>query len=927
MRRIPTTKPFFPLLLLPMLWAGPSLPAQPAPPAATAPTPAATPAAAPPPAAAGLRLSLSLPAHSEKGRLELRPYPSARDTARRFLTGEEPAPAQSLELAAAQPTAGLEAPFGFWLLSYHGAGGQRLDLPLTPLETARDLGLPADAAGPWELRVVDAQGAPIAGARVALRSAGLLRPSWQAAAVGLATDAGGRVVLPRPAPRGELWVLAPGYRPLAATYLREELPGQVRLASQPSAAIQVVGQRRQPLAGALVSSPAGVPLGFTGAGGELAGPFADGDVVFVEDGQGHRWRETVDLQQGRKLRVQVTRPSAHGGEVVDRRGGGRPIPGALVWIAGRPETWRAADGKGLFEIYDRLDERSTRLEIEAQAPNFSRASAAAADGVVLALERADRLLTGRVTDEFGEPLEGALIVAANRDESASWSARSDEEGEYRLAGLPAGQLWAEVSKEAYLMAKQPIDRSFGEVRLDFRLSPGLRVVGQVVSADAAPLGTVSVLLAGLSASEPPQPLGAGDGEGNFSVGPFDPGSYRLILQAPGRVRRELPVELTAELAAAGEPLDLGVIELEAEEAWAGRVVDEEGEPLAGAAVFVWRNEDERGMLLEWPTWRTPDATSGADGGFSLAGLSGGETIALEIRLEGRPPFFARNIAIGPGAASDFVVPLGGTLEVEVLDARRDPVPNAQVTLLRHGADKFENWQATGLDGKVAYPALAAGPFELRVESRNYGVYRQNLELAAGESPTVQVVLGEQGSTLDGRVRYPDGQPAVGLKVYLDTGEKVSPPAVSARVDESGYYHLEGLPDGTFKLEVSRREGYSPLYSRRVTLDLAQNQVDIDLPDSSVRELEVLVVAEDGTPLEGVGVSIYYKQRRGGIVSLSLRTDGEGIALFGEVPQATYEIMAWAPDPSWRSGEARVRLDAPRREVRVMLARNPEAPIE
>ncbi len=47
-----------------------------------------------------------------------------------------------------------------------------------------------------------------------------------------------------------------------------------------------------------------------------------------------------------------------------------------------------------------------------------------------------------------------------------------------------------------------------------------------------------------------------------------------------------------------------------------------------------------------------------------------------------------------------------------------------------------------------------------------------------------------------------------------------------------------------------------------------------------------------------------------------------------MPQATYEIMAWAPDPSWRSGEARLKLDETRKQIEVVLARQPdEAPLE
>lgn len=928
----------FPAILILLLFAAPAS-AQPAPPASpkvapTAPTTtassAATRAAPTAPTAPttkagppGFALSFSWPDKLDPGQVELRPYPSPRQAAALFLRGDEAPATRSVAVGGTAPReARLEAPLGFWLLSYADASGRRLEAALEPLATPLELGEMTLAAIPSELRVVGSRGAPVAGALVAFRPTGPGRSGWRPATERLVAGPDGRVSLPRPETRGELWILAPGFRPFVALFGPDELPRTIALTSAVTRPLQVVDRLRRPLADALISSSDGLPLGFTSAAGELSGSFEEDDALWIEDTAGRRFRATVATFGKGRLRLQVGSPLAYTGEVVDRRPPGRPLPDALVWIAGHPETWRRADGEGRFSLGGPPDDRSLAPQVEALAPGYSRGSLPAGPAeLVLALEPADRILSGRVQDAGGEPLAGARIEVSDRDRRFSFTATTGEDGAYRLTGLPSSPLWARVSKATYLPAKEPLNPAFAELRRDFTLEAGRLLVGQLVGSRGQPIAGGEVALAGASSNEPDEPLGLTDREGRFELGTLEPGRHLLVFTAPGLVRLELPVELPA----AEDDLDLGAIEMAEQESFGGRVVDEDGEPLEGAAVFAWRGEEGRELLLEWPTWRRPDATSGADGKFDLPGLAAGESIGVEIRAPGRPPIFAKNVAVVAGEGPDFVVPRGAALEVEVLGSGREPLAGAAITLVRLGVDQFENFQLTDRDGRAVYPALPAGPLELRIESRDYGVYRRQLELERGENASVQVVLGEDGTVLDGRVFLPDGLPATGFTVFVDTGDRTTPPPAFTRVDEAGFYHLEGLPTGTVAVEVSGTGKYAPIYRRRVSLEGAQNQLDIDLPEASVREIAVRVVAEDGQPLEGVGVTIYYKRRKGGIISLSRRSDGDGLALFSRMPAATYEIMVWAPDPSWRSGEARLKLDQPRKEIEVALVRIPGQP--
>ncbi len=865
------------------------------------------------------RVSVSLPEKLGPGTLELRPYPRTRELAQLFLQREESKAAQTLVLDGHARSAQFETELGLWQLIYRDGRDRRLEIPLLPLKADRDLGELAAVGGEWQLRILDEKGAPVAGAFVAQRPLGFGFQAWRPAFRRFETGLDGRVSLPVVQGSAVLWVLAPGFEGVVQVVLAKALPPVLRLTAKPTHKLKVVGPARKPLASALVASAEGVPLGFTNEAGELEGPFADKDLLEIEDAQGRRFSESVVLQrQSGTLRVQVSQGGSLQGVVRNRRSPEEPVPFAWVWPFYRPERWQQADAKGQFEIFEIWEEDTFGVKVDAVGFSARAAEAVQGEPFTIELDPADRQLYGRVRDEDGAPVKAAQVKVVNRGKQATWLAETNDDGEYRLRDLPYEQLWAEVARAPYFPAYQSVNRAFPEVWLDFDLELGATVKGRVFTSQGQPLEGVAVL-SKTSSGRDALPLAQADVTGSFQGGPLQSGAHHLIFKAPGRAQAMLDVVLPK-----GErQVDVGNIELEAEERWTGRVVDEKGKGLAGARIFAWR-EENREFDLESPPPRAQDAISGENGGFEILGFADKEKISLEIRVAERPAILVRNITLDAGSAGeDWAVPLGASLVVEVVDSLGNPVNMADVTLISSLKDPFGNFTWTGREGKALYRVLPAGNFDLKVVAKNFGVRQQKIELADGEKQTVRVVLGEEGSVLEGRISRPDGQPASGFQVYLDTGEGWWPPRTATRTDEEGFYRFEGLATGNWQIMVAPRADAAPMYRHKVAVLLPQNQLDIALPPSSDRTIEVRVVTADARPLAGVAVYLYRKSGEGRIHSTGQWTDFAGGATFSDVPEGTYELMAWAPDKSWKSAEATVKLDAPNKEVQMVLEQLPE----
>jgi hypothetical protein len=257
----------------------------------------------------------------------------------------------------------------------------------------------------------------------------------------------------------------------------------------------------------------------------------------------------IRLEQGASLTGIVRAPS------------NAPVAGATVHIAVRAEGMdqrhqltTGADGR--FAI-DPVLAGTAVLEALADGyaqsvPTSETLAPGAESRVELRLQK-PLVLAGQVIDGDGKPVEGVRVRTGRAGtRMKAFQTYTDADGGFRFDAVDRGPYWVSGYKQGYAIATRegvtmPVDD------LTLRLAGFGGVRGRVVDADREPLGDFTVRIdrfrpVGVGA---PKPGGSGTrlspGDGRFELTPLEPGTYDLVVTAPGLAPASLyDVEVPAE---------------------------------------------------------------------------------------------------------------------------------------------------------------------------------------------------------------------------------------------------------------------------------------------------------------------------------------------------------------------------------------------
>lgn len=380
--------------------------------------------------------------------------------------------------------------------------------------------------------------------------------------------------------------------------------------------------------------------------------------------------------------------------------------------------------------------RRAAVEIAANQPGRT---------IDVALERGGHI-AGRILDEDGTPFAGAIVDASvarfqdGRDELVPVaSGRSDDRGEFRLYGLPAGAYFVSAADPAFRsvaapagarrysptfhpgvaapdQAKPVMVTGAGEgPRVEFRLQlvPPARVSGQLVPFNARELLSAAIVMTAAGGGGAP-PLASEDPSilpnGHFTFGHVPPGRYQI------RARGQTD---------AGGPALFAVFSIDV----LGSDIQGLRLPLRPGATIdgtlaVQSRHDTRPPPLTTLRVRMPaidgssfgDALTGTvqpDGSFALRGVMKG---AHQIAVDGlQPPWSVREIRYRGTNVTDRVIEvdeeeqlrgvritvddLWSTVSGVVQDRHNRPVPHAGVLLY---SPVPLHWLRTSRRMRVAY---------------------------------------------------------------------------------------------------------------------------------------------------------------------------------------------------------------------------------
>lgn len=244
------------------------------------------------------------------------------------------------------------------------------------------------------------------------------------------------------------------------------------------------------------------------------------------------------------------------------------------------------------------------------------------------------VVSGRVTDEAEQPLEGICINDG--------SARTDADGRYRLTGLPTGTVkvgfagdecfssgryfgeWWDDKTDEDSADPVPVVAGQETIGIDARLRLGGWIAGQVTDDEGNPIPNVCV-------SIPQGQYGSlardtTDEDGRYLLSPLETGEYPVQITNCGSgdwlgewyedaADRDAATAVPVTVGQGTEGIDVVLME---GGSISGRILDHLGQPIFGACANGYR-------ILDGPITRFEDhSTTGFDGIFRLHALPPGD---------------------------------------------------------------------------------------------------------------------------------------------------------------------------------------------------------------------------------------------------------------------------------------------------------------
>jgi protocatechuate 3,4-dioxygenase beta subunit len=541
------------------------------------------------------------------------------------------------------------------------------------------------------------------------------------------------------------------------------------------------------------------------------------------------------------------------------RGSGNPVLASLVTEIPSVRARSGADGSFRLE----QPSRNEGIELRIDHPDFVVVTR---NDLVLPASGLDlgtiKLVAGGTVSGFvygpgGAKLSGAEVTLVDPPQEergrgfigfafgprGDRRATTDEEGRFRLTGMPAGKALVEASSVGLVTAtSEAIEvvahQAAGEVAL--HLERGFSLSGVVRDADGRPVMDAAVTVNSpndwmrivRSAGEPDWITSE---DGRYEISGLKPGPQTVAVMADGFARHEsqnvdpaqtatLDITLGATLFVAGR------VELkgssEAPRAVKVQLVPNWGGEFNALSATFFEQED-----------RENKAT--ANGEFRVEGVEPGD-YRIVARGEGTTRGQSEPFKIEDGRNMEGIVvqvERAGSVSGRVLDPGGAPIAAAAVRLvepqqpqsgngseflmstgiriggrgaIRAGRFNFDGRRTLGRsttdgEGRFTVDHLVAGNYDVELTHADFAMTIGEVkELATAEQRSGVDFRMNRGGTIEGTILAVDGTPRSGDRVNVQS--KAVPAAnLSAVADGSGYYRVDHVPSGEATATREERE--------------------------------------------------------------------------------------------------------------------------
>jgi protocatechuate 3,4-dioxygenase beta subunit len=285
--------------------------------------------------------------------------------------------------------------------------------------------------------------------------------------------------------------------------------------------------------------------------------------------------------------------------------------------------------------------------------------------------------------------------------------------------------------------------------------------------------------------------GSTDETGALEIDGVLPGTYRIHVTCSGYINKDVDPIVVGKQDVTGL-----VWKLEAGSTVRGHIRLHDGTPVAGAEV-----------RLQGDSWG--NATSAADGSYSIAGLTAGSYSANVSSTHAvLPAAVAIDIEERTTIDQDFELDAAGKIKGVVVDGNGRPVAGANVQLRDTYACAH-----TAADGSFELEPVVAGEHYLAVQVSDVHITRPGdgddaepdeslatITVAAGETATTRIVIDVEPATVTGVVVDGNGAPVRDVVVELLDSNDVSPPPVLTGDD--GAFKFPAVKGAHYRVHAS-----------------------------------------------------------------------------------------------------------------------------
>lgn len=610
---------------------------------------------------------------------------------------------------------------------------------------------------------------------------------------------------------------------------------------------------------------------------------------------------------------------------VDAAPGGEPVAGAVAdWVDRSAVT--GADGRASFllpaadvESWSAWPVQVLAAGFRGEHGGFEQAPGSHEDPLVIRLRRSSSL-AGRIVDAEGQAVIGAWVGVRpeiEHDGLPGWIpsyrvGQSGADGAFEFADLATDRaLRLRVEAAGFAPAQTVTPRlATGENRdgIKVTLERGRSAFALVLGADGAPIPGATLELTTHATGGGDLPRGGPlpcTAEGRCPLDDLSPGRFDLRARAPGHAATTVRgVEVPKE---ADVPADLGVLYLEPTVAITGRVTDAVGAPLAGADVRAERVQESGGRRLEADT--LPRTRSGADGRFRLDGLAARQVVHLVVDADGYAVALVPTVE-APRDDVEAVLQAAASVAGLVVDGEGRPLGSATLRTIQLPEERISRHlpsPTVQTDEEGRFELTELPPGALRVEASDADHQgSQDLRLEPGEE--------RRGVRLE--VRSNPASPRVSGRVVDDRGAAITGADIELKIHHtkgSGFSSTRTGTDGRFDFELwTGGSGGGDTQPWQAVFevdhpDYLRHRRELDLGGLFEDTPMEIVLTAGGTTVSGVVVD------EGGVPVSNARvsledteahrlqsvTGMDGAFRFEGVEPATWHL--WARHPEWMNG--------------------------